>query len=187
MPKLHCLLVLVPLLGACGSPDEPDEPKTCDEACRDEIAARALRETIKLVYNLALQGNLVGLQVEQQDCPLGGSALVTGFATSNADQGTTAVTLDYELDECAYLQRDDDVDENYDMVISGTVHETGIIAVQPTATTALIFEASSLSLEGTVFDPPSSYSESNCDARLAQDGNRLSGTWCNARKLGFDL
>jgi hypothetical protein len=179
-----CLLLLP--LAACGSPDEPDEPKTCDALCRDEIAARSLREVVKLVYNLTLQGNPIGSQMERTDCPMGGEALVTGFATSVAEQGATEVQLTYELSDCAYLQRDDEVEENYDMVITGTVHEEGVMAVQPTATTALIFESSGVSLEGSVFDPPLHYAETDCDLRLVQDGQRLNGRWCG-REIGFDL
>lgn len=180
-----CLLLLLPM-AACGGPDEPDEPKTCDDVCRDEIAARSLREIIKLVYNLTLQGNPIGLQVETTKCPLGGEAQVTGFATSVAEQGATEVRLKYELSDCAYRQLDDEVDENYDMAVSGAVREEGVMAVQPTSTTALIFEGSGISLEGSVFDPPVDYAESDCDVRLVQDGQRLNGNWCG-REIGFDL
>lgn len=178
--------LLLLLLAACGGAEDPEEPKVCDAACRDEIAARSLREMIKLVYNLTLQGNPVGPQEERTDCPLGGEARVTGLATSVAEQGATEVTLQYELSECAYLQRDDDVAENYDMTITGAVREEGVMAVQPTATTALIFEGFHVSLEGSVFDPPVEYVESDCDLRLAQDGQRLSGRWCG-REIGLDL
>ena len=97
MRKLECLLALLASLVACSSPEEADEPRTCDEACRDEIAARALRETLKVVYNLALQGRPVGPQLARQNCPLGGRATITGVASSNAEQGATEVELDYEL------------------------------------------------------------------------------------------
>ena len=179
------LSLLVPLV-ACSSPEEPDEPKTCDEVCRDEIAARSLREIVKLVYNLTLQGNPIGLQVERTECPLGGEALVTGFATSVAEQGATEVQLTYELSRCSYLQRDDEVDENYEMTITGTITQEGVMAVQPTATTALIFEGAGIELEGQVFDPPVDYAKSACDLRLVQDGQRLNGTWCG-RAIGFNL
>lgn len=177
--------LLLPLW-ACSSPEEPQEAKTCDEVCRAEIGARALREVVKVVYNLTLQGNPVGAQDERTDCPLGGDARVTGFASSVAEQGATEVQLTYELSECRYLQRDDEVDENYDMTITGSVRERGVMAVQPTATTALIFEGSRVELEGNVFDPPVDYAESDCALRLVHDGQRLNGTWCGL-EIGFDL
>ena len=128
----------------------------------------------------------MGEQDETTRCPLGGSARVRGTATSVAEQGATEVDLIYELSACAYLQRDDEVDENYDITISGIVAEQGILAVQPTATTSLIFESDSISLEGTVYDPPVDYAELDCAFRFAQNGNNFAGTWCG-RKVGFDL
>jgi hypothetical protein len=179
-------LALLAALNACANERTEPEPKTCDAACRDESAVRSLRETIKVVYNLTLQANDVGEQDETARCPLGGSARVTGRAGSLAEQGATELELIYELTDCAYLQRDDEPEENYDMVISGSITEQGILAVQPTATTALIFESSSISLRGTVYDPPADYSEVDCALRLAQNGNAFSGTFCG-RKIGFDL
>jgi hypothetical protein len=165
-------LVLLALLSApmaCGTDESEAEIKTCDAACRDQSALRALRETIKVVYNLTLQANAVGEQDE-----------------SLAEQGATELALTYELDECAYLQRDDDVEGNYDVVISGVIVEQGTLAVQPTATTALIFESDSMSIVGTVYDPPYDYAEPACALRLAQNGNSFDGVWCG-RKVGLDL
>jgi hypothetical protein len=184
MTRAHVLLLL-PLLVACGSAEEA-EPTTCDAVCQDEVAARSLREVIKLVYNLTLQGNAVGVQDETTRCPHGGQARVGGVATSVADQGVSELELGYALEECAYQHHDDDAEESYDVVVSGVVLETGMLAVQPTATTALIFESDAVSLEGEVFDPPLPYAETDCALRLAQDGQHLSGSWCG-RSIGFDL
>jgi hypothetical protein len=178
------LLGLVLLLPACGEEDE--QPKSCDAACQDAVAARGLRDVLKLVYNLTLQGNPVGAQDEQTPCPHGGSARVTGLATSNAEQGATEVELGYQLDACHYQHRDDDAEESYDLVIDGQIGEAGVLAVQPTATTALLFASDRISIEGEVFDPAQGYAESECALRLAQDGDHLSGTWCQ-RVVGFDL
>jgi hypothetical protein len=172
---------------ACGGQaSQPESVATCDAACRDRGAARALRETVKVIYNLTLQANPVGEQDESTRCPLGGRARVSGMATSLAEQGATELALRYELDECAYLQRDDDVEDNYDTVISGTVTEQGTLAVQPTATTALIFESDSISIVGTVYDPPADYAETDCALRLVQSGNSFDGMLCG-RKVGLDL
>ena len=179
------LLLSSSVISGC-SAEEAAPSKTCDAECRDESAVRALREAIKVVYNLTLQANPVGEQDENTRCPLGGSARVQGLASSLAEQGATELLLVYELDDCAYLQRDDEPEESYDVVISGTVSEQGILAVQPTATTALIFESASISLTGTVYDPAVPYAEPDCPLRFGQDGNHFSGDWCG-RRVAFDL
>jgi hypothetical protein len=166
---------------ACGGDDAAPAAKPWDKS-----AMRALREVIKVAYNLTLQGNDVGEQDETTPCPQGGSARVRGAATSVPEQGASEVDLTYELSRCAYLQRDDEVEENYDVTISGAVTEKGILAVQPTATTALIFESASISLEGTVYDPPVDHAEVDCAFHVAQNGNHFAGTWCG-REVGLDL
>jgi hypothetical protein len=171
-------------LAGCG--EEETEPKTCDAECQDAVAARGLRDVVKLVYNLTLQGNFIGPQDETTRCPHGGSASVVGVATSVPEQGATELELGYSFDQCAYQHKDDDADESYDVVISGTLGQKGILAVQPSATTALLFASLGISIEGTVFDPPVPYSEIECTFELAQNGNNLSGTWCE-RKVGFEL
>ena len=57
------VLGLVMALVAAGCSDEQADPSPpCDEECQDSTAARALRETMKLVYNITLQGKPVGPQ-----------------------------------------------------------------------------------------------------------------------------
>jgi len=152
----------------------------------DGIALRSLRETMKLVYNITLQGKPVGAQDETTPCPLGGSARVFGTATSNPVQGATEVELTYELSNCAYLELDDEPDETYDMTLDGTVTQSGTLAVQPTATTALLMRSDSVTLDGSVYDPPRDFHEENCVVDVAQSGNDLSGTFCG-REAGVDL
>lgn len=161
-------------------------PPPCDRTCQDNGAARAARETLKLVYNLTLQGKAVGAQDATIDCPAGGRARVFGNATSNAEQGTTEVALTYELTACAYVQRDDDVDETYDMTLSGTVSQIGVLAVQPGSSTALIMKSPALTLTGTVHEPAIAYRAEGCAIAFTQNGNRLSGTVCG-RPVGLDL
>jgi hypothetical protein len=183
----HCRFwpgLLALALVACG--EDEVQPKSCDPVCQDEVAARSLREVHKVVYNHTLQGNFIGPQDESTRGPHGGSARVVGLANSVAEQGATEVELGYRLEECAYLQRDDDVDETYDIVISGDVGQRGILAVQPTVTTALLIASEGISITGEVFDPAVPYAEDQCAFELAQNGNRFAGTWCG-RKIGFDL
>lgn len=173
------------LLAGCAD-DGSKEPSTCDAVCLDQTAVRSVRETLKLVYNLTLQANPVGAQDEQTRCPRGGSAHVFGTATSVAEQGATKVELTYELSDCGYLQRDDEPKESYDVVLSGTISQAGIIAVQPTSTTALLLDSSSLSVTGTLFDPAYDFRAEGCALSLSQNGNQLAGQFCE-RDVGFEL
>ena len=183
----HRVLVLAAGLSLSGCSDPQAEPSPpCDQECQDRTAARALRETMKLVYNITLQGNPVGPQDETTPCPLGGKARVFGQATSNAKFGSTEVSLTYELAACHSLSRDEEAGENYDMVVTGSVSQTGTLAVQPTATTALVMQSAAITLEGDVYDPPIGYSIAACAVDMGQDGNQLLGTLCG-RQFGVGL
>jgi len=172
------------LLVACQA--EPPEPPPCDDACNDGIALRSLRETMKLIYNITLQANPEGEQDETTECPLGGSARIFGTATSEPVHGATEVELTYELRDCAYTEIDDEPEETYRMTLDGTVTQSGTMAVQPTATTALLMQSDSVSLVGSVFDPPREFHEEECVLDVAQNGNDLSGLFCG-REAGVDL
>jgi len=181
-----CAIVSLALWGtACGG-TEPPASRPCDAECQDGNAMKALRETMKLVYNLTLQGRPVGSQDATTPCPEGGSARIFGDAASNAAQGTTEVRLTYELSACAYLERDDDAEDNYDMTSTGTVVQEGVLAVQPNETTALVMQSESITLSGTVYDPPIDYDVAACVLRLGQSGDELSGTICG-RAAGAEL
>lgn len=173
---------------ACGSSgnNTADAAPPCDQACQDGIALRSLREGMKLLYNLELQGKPVGPQDATVPCPLGGSAHVFGTATSNAVQGSTEVQLTYALAHCAYSQKDTDPLRNYSVTINGTVTEAGTISVQPTATTALVISSDALDLTGTVHVPTVDYAAGACKLAVSQNGNTLSGQLCG-RTAGVTL
>lgn len=163
---------------ACGSdgPTRPPPPP-CELECKDGVAIKGLRETLKLAYNLTLQGKPVGTHDLSTPCPFGGAARIYGTATSNAVQGATEVKLTYELAECKYLFQDDDAEDNYSLTITGTVTQEGIIAVQPSATSAVIMKSENIKLSGTVYDPPLDYT-ADCPVELAQNGNKVTGKIC---------
>ncbi|MBX3233207.1 MAG: hypothetical protein KIT84_20660 [Labilithrix sp.] len=163
----------------------PPEAPPCDDECKDEIAVRAVRETVKLAFNLTFQGKPVGEYDLAAKCPQGGAVRVTGSATSNAIQGATEVRIVYQLEECAYLSKDEDADENYETKITGVFTQEGVMAVQPTSPTALIMASPSLKIEGSVYDPPSPYNV-ECPLQLGQTGNALSGKICG-RNVETDL
>jgi hypothetical protein len=174
-------------LSAAGCGTEDAGPATpCEEECQDAVALRAVRETMKFMFNITLQAQPVGEQDVTEDCATGGSAHIFGKATSVPEQGATLVDLTYDFDECSYLERDDERDENYSVTISAVLTQRGTLAVQPSATTAIVIESESLTLNGTVSDPPIDYSANECPFTLTQNGDELSGTICG-REAGLEL
>jgi hypothetical protein len=178
------LTVLIACGGGGGG--SPDAAAMCDQACRDAAAVRSLREAIKVAYNATLQGKPVGMQDQMTNCPLDGSAHVFGTATSNGAQGTTDVQLTYVFTKCTYSQTSSDPTQTFAMAITGTVMESGTIAVQPSATTSLQFHSSAMKFSGTVFYPPIPYQVSTCAVDLGQNGNDVSGMLCG-RPAGVNL
>jgi hypothetical protein len=174
-------LVVTGCSGASASPSPP-----CDQTCMDQTALLSLRDAVKLIYNLTLQGNPVGPQDATFACPLGGGAHVFGTATSNAVQGATNVNLTYVLAQCAYSQQDPDATQNFDMTVNGQLTENGTLAAQPSSTTALEIDSSSMDLTGTVYNPPLDYDERACSITVSQNGNNLSGLLCG-RQVGLVL
>ncbi|RYE91374.1 MAG: hypothetical protein EOO75_08860 [Myxococcales bacterium] len=170
---------------SCSTPPPPPT-EACDQRCADGVALRAMRETLKLAFNLALQGKPVGPQDATGACPEGGTFRVVGEATSNALQGTTTVKLTYTFEGCVYRQIDDEVDENYRMSVTGTLTQEGTIAVQPSATTALLIRSDDLTLDGEVYVPAQDYRIEQCPTVLSQTGNAIAGTVCG-RAAGFDF
>lgn len=169
----------------CGSKAAP-AATSCDMACLDGVALRSVRTTMKLAFNLTLQGKPVGPQDATVSCPNGGTAHLFGTVASNAIQGATMVDLRYELTDCEYLAKEDHAERNFHLTLTGTLSEKGTLAVQPTATTALVIASSDLTLSGTVYDPPSPYSGSKCVLQVTQDGNDVGGTMCG-RAVGFSF
>jgi hypothetical protein len=79
-----------------------------------------------------------------------------------------------------------DANKTYAMTITGTVSESGAIAVQPSATTALAFASDAIRLSGTVYAPPIAYTATTCPLKPGQNGNDLGGTLCG-RTVGLTL
>jgi hypothetical protein len=175
--RVVVVAMILGALGCGGSGGSADAAAACDEACVDAIAVRALRDAIKLVYNVTLQSKPVGAQDQSTPCPLGGSASVQGQATSNADQGATIVSLTYVFAQCAFSQTDTDPTQTFAMTLTGTVSEHGTIAVQPSSTTSLQFQSDAMTFSGTVYSPAIDVAET-CAVVLGQSGNDLSGTLC---------
>jgi hypothetical protein len=172
-------------IGCGGAGSNPTSPP-CDQSCMDDVAITSFRDVLKLAFNLTLQGKPVGGQDASAPCPLGGSVHITGTATSNADQGTTTVDLTYVLKECAYSQVDTDPTQTFSMTLTGTATETGMLSAQPSSTTALEIQSSSMTLSGTVYAPALAYDAGACAIMLGQDGSDIGGTLCG-RPVGASL
>ena len=193
MKRVASMLGIASVVACGGSGGGSSTTPSCDGACQDGVALLSLRDAIKVVYNLTLQGQPVGPQsgmlpnaMYPMGCPGGGMASVTGTASSNADQGTTTVNLTYVFTSCHYSVIDSDPTQTFDMTVDGTVTEVGTIAVQPSSTTALEFTSAAFSFDGTVYGPPIDYMQKACALQLGQDGNNLSGTLCG-RDAGTTL
>jgi hypothetical protein len=178
-------LALAGTVVGCSSGATPAAPK-CDQTCMDQTAMLALRQGIKLAYNLTFQGQPVGMHDLTTDCPLGGSARIFGNATSNPAQGSTSVDLTYVLTKCVYEVKDNDPTRTFKLTFDGTLTEKGILAVQPSSTTALTIKSDAMTLSGTVSDPAIPYDATACAMALGQNGSQLSGVFCG-RDVGLTL
>jgi hypothetical protein len=145
-----------------------------------------MRLTLKVMFNLTVQGSSVGMQDATKACPLGGTAHIFGTATSNAVQGATDVQLTYVLDHCRYIQVDPDPTQSFQMTFTGTVQEMGTLSALSNSTTAIELSSDSFTFSGTVYDPPVNYEEDACAFQLGQSGNRLAGMMCG-RVAGAQL
>lgn len=177
----RCILPLLfgglVLAGCQADATPPPPPPPCDDKCKDGIAVKATREVMKLAFNLTFQGKDVGEHDLSTPCMFGGTARVYGTATSNAIQGTTEVKLTYVFTTCGYQVTDDDLEDNYELTIDGTISQEGILAVQPSASSAVIMKSPAIKLSGTVYDPPLDYA-ATCPIELGQNGNTLSAKIC---------
>jgi hypothetical protein len=179
MKSVRALVALLFVLAACSS-GSGGTPTSCDQACQDGIAVRGLRDAIKLAYNLLLQGGPVGNQnTPTTPCPLGGTVQVQGNATSVPEQGTTMVNLTYDFEGCGYSETDSDPTRTFSLTFTGSITETGSLAADPSSTTALTFDSSSMTFSGTVFNPPKAYDWGDCGVKLGQNGDSVSGTVCD--------
>jgi hypothetical protein len=185
------------LTTGCGSKSPPTSPP-CEQDCKDGVALRALRETMKYAYNAIVQNRPIGPQDGSIEFALGGTVRVFGFVTSDPLQGVTKVEpLTYVFTNAKYLRKDEAPEQNYDITIDGTLEQRGVIAVQPSSTTALTIEtlnedggsegSTRVSIFGEVYDPPLSYDESGCTVVVTQSGNNVSGHFCGGRKAGFSF
>lgn len=195
-PRFALSLALAGALFAAGCGRDVPAPPPCERACKNGIALRALRETMKFTFNKTLQGKPVGMHDETTTEFIGGgSARVFGEAYSDAQLGATKVDLTYVFSKATYFQKDSEPQENFVMTVNGTITQKGMIAVQPSSPTSLIMKSESMYIVGQVYDPPVFYAQpdidaglppSGCEVELNQNGNSVAGLLCG-ELAGFDF
>jgi hypothetical protein len=172
----------------CGDKTPPPSPP-CEQKCQDGVALRALREMMKFAFNQTFQGKPVGFHDETTDRFLRGSARVSGRALAIAEQGVTDVDLTYVFTQALYAKKEDEPEENYVILLDGTITQFGNIAVQPSSPTSLTMETRKdefVTIAGTVYDPPINYIEMGCALKILQNGNSVAGMFCASdRWAGF--
>jgi len=183
-----CALLLA---SGCSAGNQPAPAPPCDQACQDGVALLGTRTMLKFAYNFLVQGKAVGPQQGVHPClpgPAGtGTVQVSGDAESNAVQGASEVRLSYDFQNCLYVApADPSAAQNFSLTLTGVVSELGTIAVQPSATTALSIQSDSLTIVGTVYDPPLDYAASDCALAVNQNGNAVAGSLCG-RSASFSF
>jgi hypothetical protein len=198
-PRAGLAVWLLAAVG-CGAGPRPAAAPPCDQQCQDGVALLGLRTAMKLAYNFEVSTKPVGAQDGTAPCvsfdgSQAGTVHVFGTASVNAIQGASIVSLTYNFKNCLYsAPPDPTANQNFSLKMNGEVTEDGTLSVQPTSTTALsigtvlddstMLPTESLSISGTVYDPPVDYAVSSCALSVIQDGNSVSGALCG-RSAGF--
>jgi hypothetical protein len=168
----------------CGG-NAPAAPATCDQACQDGVALRALRVGMRAAYNFAIATKPVGMQDATAPCIPTGSVHIVGTAETNAMLGTSHVDLTYTFTDCRNPSpKSTTPDRNYDLTMNGAVNENGMLAMGG-PTTSLVFMGTGLTVTGTVYDPALKYDVMDCDLVANQDANNVNGFLCGRKADGF--
>jgi hypothetical protein len=171
---------------ACADKEPPPNPP-CERKCQDGVALRAIREMMKFAFNMTLQMQPVGYNDLTTDKFLRGTARVFGNAYANSEQGVTDVDLTYVFTQAVYAKKQDDPEQNYIMGLDGIITQTGKMAVQPSSPTSLKMHSESLTLAGKVYDPPIDYLDMGHNLVMLQNGNSVSGVFCDRDDSGPSL
>jgi hypothetical protein len=134
---------------------------------------------MKFAFNMTFQKEPVGFHDLTTDAFLHGSARVFGSAFADGEQGVTDVNLTYVFAQAVYPKKDNEPDENYIMGLDGTITQVGKIAIQPSSPTALKMKSESVTFAGKVYDPPIEYPLTECALEILQNGNSVTGEFCD--------
>jgi hypothetical protein len=199
MRRIEILALAIACSSGCAISASPPPTPTCDQACQDGVAIRALRNGMAVVYNKAFPQPipkgvtppegfvppplvLPGPQDLHVPCDATHVVHLFGDATSDPNQGVTFVSLTYDVAGCvADNQNDPTPEQNYTLEIAGTLTEIGTLGGNNT--TAVVIRGDSVAFSGSVFHPAYEYVET-CELDLVQNGNNVSGRLCG-RTVGY--
>ena len=133
--------------GASGSDPGTATDPICGQRCQDDTAGYALDDTMWLLWNENIAGQPSGAQNKMVQCPLGGSAAITG-TTSVANNGISTIHLSLTLADCQ------NSNETYALTFGGVLTWDGTFGSgNPNAVT---FKSTPLDVSGTIrqYDMP---------------------------------
>lgn len=120
---------------------------TCDVTCQDDVVGYALDETMWLLWNENLAGQPSGTQSRSANCPLGGTAQVSG-TTGVATNGIDTIDLTLNLQAC------ENSNTVYSLAFTGVL--TWVGSFSNTSANAVTLKSSNLNVQGTIkrYDMP---------------------------------
>jgi hypothetical protein len=143
----------------------------CDQACADIGSGVNLANLVNDLYNQNLAGRPVGSQSLTAQCPLGGTAAITGTTGFDSTHNITTVNLTYMMASC------DVSASGVQLTFTGTVTEVGSF---DSMTLQSLNEASdALTTTGTVDGV--AVNDTACAVHVNVDNNstpEVTGTFC---------
>ncbi len=164
--------------GASNSSTSPPQMQICDQACRDDTTAYGLDNAMWLLWNENIAGQTAGTQSKTIQCPLAGTADISG-TTAVASNGINTVHLSLVLTGCGSSS------PAYSLAFSGTVAWDGTFG--SSVSNAVTFKSSELDVSGTIrLDDMPTVTET-CAIALTDTYDKDSGVqsgWLNGTVCG---
>jgi hypothetical protein len=181
--KMHKILLFVCFIMvnlSCASEDSETEPveAQCDRQCQFSYVSDALLDTIRLLYNQNIAGRDIIAPDMLVDCPIAGTAHISGTTTGDPETLISSIELDYELDGCK------NSDNDYELTFTGSVNRSG--SFRSTGFSALITRSNDIQVYGTVSTQAPAEVEDTCSFSLTEEGDdfettSVNGEFCEER------
>ena len=179
-------VIAVCFLGVCscssaasgGDPATTTSDPICGQQCQDDTAGYALDDTMWLLWNENIAGQPSGAQNKTVQCPLGGSAAITG-TTSVANNGISTIHLSFALADCQ------NSNATYMLTFGGALTWDGTFGSgNPNAVT---FKSTPLDVSGTIREYDMPAITESCAVALTDTYDKSSSTqsgWLNGAICG---